>query len=194
MTRDDVRKKLEGIVLDNYDFCIATGALSVISRTNDRQDVYRYEDMVKLEVIMSCAKFPVLRITFMEEGEMYKRGYHIKHIRMKVKPSPVKVWLDEACKSEPVLSTENNRVLFSRLAEHVRNIVADYGREWVKHCVLVTPSATVHEAQYLSELLDDAKVVTLASGLDRIMLGDVENWKLCRAFEDDYPVTSDLYE
>ena len=93
MTRDDVRKKLEGIVLDNYDFWIATGALSVLSRTNDRQDVYRYEDMVKLEVIMSCAKVPVLCITFMEEGEMYKRGYCIKHIRMKVTPSPVKVGL-----------------------------------------------------------------------------------------------------
>lgn len=194
MTRDDVRKKLEGIVLDNYDFCIAMSALSLISRKDDRQDVYRYDDILKLEVIMSCAKFPVLRITFMEEGEMYKRGYYIKHIRMKVTPSPVKVWLDEACKSEPVLSDDNNRALFSRLAEHVRNIVADYGRGWVKHCVVVTPLDSVNEAQYLSELLDDAKVVTLASGLNGIRLGDVENWKLCRDFEDGYPVTSDLYE
>ena len=97
MTRDDVRKKLEGIVLDNYDFCIATGALSLVCRTSDLKDVYRYEDMVKLEVIMSCAKFPVLRITFMEEGEMYKRGYYIKHIRMKVTPSPIRPWLGETC-------------------------------------------------------------------------------------------------
>ena len=192
MTRDDVRKKLEGIVLDNYDFCIATGALSLISRKDDRQDVYRYDDIVKLEVILVRAKVPTLRITFMEEGEMYKRSYYIKHFRTKDETSPDKIWFDEACVA--VLSEYNNRVLFSRLAEHVRNMLSEYGRGWVKHCVLVTPSFIVNEAQYLSELLDDAKVVTLASGLDRIMLGDVENWELCRAFEDDYPVTSDLYE
>ena len=194
MTRDDVCKKLEGIVLDNYDFCIAVSALSVINRTNDKQDVYQYYDIVKIEVILSWDKSPMLYITFMEEGEMYERGYYIKHFRTKDETSPVKVWLDEDCEAGTVLSDYNNRVLFSRLAEHVRNMLSEYGREWVKHCVLVTPSDTVNEAQYLSELLDDAKVVTLASGLNGIRLGDVENWKLCRDFENSYPVTSDLYE
>ena len=46
----------------------------------------------------------------------------------------------------------------------------------------------MNEAQYLSELLDDAKVVTLGKWAEQgIMLGDVENWKLCRDFEDDLP-------
>lgn len=192
MTRDDVRKKMEGIVLDSYDFCIATGALTLVCRTSDLKDVYRYGDILKLEATRQCDKFPVLCITFMEEGEMYERGYYIKHFRTKDETSPDKIWFEETCVA--VLNEYNNRVLFSRLAEHVRNMLSEYGMEWVKHCVLVTPSFIVNEAQYLSELLDDAKVVTLASGIDRIMLGDVENWKLCRAFEDEYPVTSDLYE
>lgn len=194
MTRDDVRKKLEGIVLDNYDFCIAMSALTLVCRTSDLKDVYRYGDILKLEATLSWDKSPMLCITFMEEGEMYERGYYIKHFRTKVETSPDKIWFDEACEAGTVLSEYNNRALFSRLAEHVRNMLSEYGREWVKHCVLVTPSCIENEALYLSELLDDAKVVTIASGLDRIMLGDVENWKLCRAFEDDYPVTSDLYE
>ena len=97
MTRNDVNKKLKGIVLDNYDFCIAPSVLSMISRIDDRQDVYRYEDILKLTVILACDNSIMLRITFMEEGEMYKRGYYIKHFRMKVRPSPIKVWLDEAC-------------------------------------------------------------------------------------------------
>ena len=97
MTRDDVRKKLEGLVLDNYDFCITTSTLSVISRKNDKQDVYQYDDIIKLEVTLSCDKFPMLYITFMEEGEMYKRGYYIKHIKMKVTPSPIRPWLGETC-------------------------------------------------------------------------------------------------
>ena len=95
MTRDDVRTKLEGIVLDSYDFCIATGALTLVCRTSDLKDVYRYGDILRLEVTRQCDKFPMLRITFMEEGEMYERGYYIKHIKMKVTPSPIKAWLDE---------------------------------------------------------------------------------------------------
>ncbi len=118
MTRDDVRKKLEGIVLDNYDFCIAMNALSIVSRIDDKKDVYCYDDILKLEVTLSFAKFPMLFIMFMEEGEMYKRGYYIKHIRMKVTPSPIRLWLG---KFETELSDENNRALRTRTVEHVRN-------------------------------------------------------------------------
>ena len=89
---------------------------------------------------------------------------------------------------------EQTRVeIVKRLAEHIRNLVTEYGEEWVHKCIVVASSCYKEDAMILGTLLKGAQVVITETG-GYVTLGNTDNYKLCRDFEDSYPILSDLYE
>ena len=89
---------------------------------------------------------------------------------------------------------EQTRVeIVERLAEHIRNLVAEYGEEWAHKSIVVAPSCYEDDAMILGQLLNGAQVVITETG-GHVTLGNTDNYKLCRDFEDWYPILSDLYE
>lgn len=77
MNKKEIKNKLNNVVLQNHDIKINDTALIVKSRISEIEEIYKYTDIIKLEVSRVSKDDTIMSIWFMEEGEMYKRGYFV---------------------------------------------------------------------------------------------------------------------
>lgn len=88
---------------------------------------------------------------------------------------------------------DKKRVIAERLTKLIRDLVETYGESWTRQCVVIANFYSMEEAEILAELLHGAQIVSVLTTF-QVMLGNVDNYKLCRDFEDDYPSFMDLGE